>query len=265
MANRLGVMLGIVVIVGLAAVTLTAWARGEDVGPAESVVATTTVPTAEEPLPLVVVVRSGGVIGLVIALLSLAVVALTIEHFLTIRAPAIVPTSLATEVRDLLASGKVAQAYQRCRSETSVLGQVLAAGLSESELGWHDVERGVEDAAAEHAARLYRKVEYLNVIGNIAPMLGLLGTVVGMIVAFRQLADSGGYSRGAELAEGIYLALVTTVEGLLVAIPALAFYAILCNRIAYLLAETTYVADQTLAPLKRAFLLSKKTGERDPR
>ncbi|MGL4941994.1 MAG: MotA/TolQ/ExbB proton channel family protein [Thermoguttaceae bacterium] len=209
----------------------------------------------EESLPLVTVVRSGGVIGFVICLLSLAVVALTIEHFLTIRAATIVPTQLARDVHDLLAVGNIPQARQRCKDETSVLGQMLSAGLSEYELGWRDVERGVEESAAEHAARLYRKVEYLNVIGNIAPMLGLLGTVVGMIIAFRHLADAGGYSRGAELAEGIYLALVTTVEGLIVAIPSLAFYAILCNRIAYLMAEATYIADQTLAPLKRAFVL----------
>jgi biopolymer transport protein ExbB len=109
----------------------------------------------------------------------------------------------------------------------------------------------MEDAAAQQAARLFRKIEYLSVIGNIAPMVGLLGTVTGMIFAFQQVADTQGAARAAQLAEGIYTALVTTVGGLLVAIPSLAAFAIFRNRVDQLVAEVAFAAHHITVPLKR--------------
>lgn len=222
------------------------------------------VPVSDTPTPkkrqnsFFDLVRAGGLIGYVIILLSFVAVALMIEHALTIRQNVQIPPGFGEKVLQSLNQGQFVPALQLCKSEPSVLGQVLYAGMSEYELGWHAVEKGAEEALAEHAARLYRKIEYLNVIGNIAPMLGLLGTVVGMIYAFQQLAESEGYARAADLAEGIYLALVTTVQGLVVAIPSLAVFSVFSNRIAFLTAETTLVAEQVLLPVKKS-LQKKKT------
>jgi len=191
------------------------------------------------------------VVGLVIILLSIAAVALAIEHIITIRAPVLMPPGLEEEVHHLLAAGKLAAADQRCQMQPSFLAFVLRAGIVEADGGWHAVEKAMEDATAEQSARLFRKIEYLSVIGNIAPMLGLLGTVVGMVLAFRELADSQGAPRAADLAEGIYLALVTTVEGLIVAIPSLGAFAVFRNRIDHLVAEVVYSAQHVTAPLKR--------------
>ena len=196
-------------------------------------------------------VRAIGIIGYVIILLSFVAVALMIEHALTIRRDVLIPPGFGEKVLQSLNQGQFMPALQLCKSDSSVLGQVLYAGMSEYELGWSDIEKKAEEALAEHAARLYRKIEYLNVIGNIAPMLGLLGTVVGMVYAFQQLAESEGYARAADLAEGIYLALVTTVEGLIVAIPSLAAFSFFSNRVAFLTAETTHVAEQVLQPIKK--------------
>ncbi|MHC4406487.1 MAG: MotA/TolQ/ExbB proton channel family protein [Planctomycetota bacterium] len=198
------------------------------------------------------ILRAGGVIGLLILLLSIAAVALVIEHVMTIRASVLMPEGLPEEVHQLLAAGKVGQAGQRCRMQPSLLAHVLGAGLAEAEGGWPAVEKATEDATAEQSARLFRKIEYLSVIGNIAPMMGLLGTVIGMILAFREVADTQGAARAADLAEGIYLALVTTVEGLIVAIPSLAAFAVFRNRVDQLVAEAAYVAQHVFAPLKRA-------------
>ncbi len=203
-------------------------------------------------------VQAGGLIGYVIILLSLVAVALMIEHALTIRQKVMIPPGFGEKVLQHLSQGQFVPALQLCKSDSSVLGQVLYAGMSEYELGWNAVEKGAEEALTEHAARLYRKIEYLNVIGNIAPMLGLLGTVVGMIYAFQQLAESEGYARAADLAEGIYLALVTTVQGLVVAIPSLAAYSVFSNRIAFLVAETTLVAEQVMLPVKKSLLKKGK-------
>jgi biopolymer transport protein ExbB len=197
------------------------------------------------------ILSAGGVVGMLIVLLSIAAVALVFEHVMTIRAAVLMPPGLAEEVHALLAAGKVGPADQRCRAQPSFLAHVLSAGLAESEGGWAAVEKATEDATAEQSARLFRKIEYLSVIGNIAPMMGLLGTVIGMIFAFREVADTQGAARAADLAEGIYLALVTTVEGLIVAIPALAAFAVFRNRVDHLVAEVAYAAQHVFAPLKR--------------
>jgi len=197
------------------------------------------------------ILKAGGVIGMLIMLLSVAAVALVIEHVMTIRASVLMPPGLGEEVHNLLAAGKVGPADQRCQMQPSFLAHVLGAGLAEVDGGWPAVEKAVEDATAEQSARLFRKIEYLSVIGNIAPMMGLLGTVIGMIFAFREVADTQGAARAADLAEGIYLALVTTVEGLIVAIPSLAAFAVFRNRVDHLVAEVTYVAQHVFAPLKR--------------
>ncbi|MDR2115081.1 MAG: MotA/TolQ/ExbB proton channel family protein [Planctomycetaceae bacterium] len=206
-------------------------------------------------------IAASGLIGYTIILLSLFAVALIIEYALTIRSKILMPTGFADEVLQLLSQGQWALFVQKCQADTSPLAQILYAGIKEYEFGWDAIEKAVEETTAEQASRLYRKIEYLNVIGNIAPMLGLLGTVVGMVTAFQQLAESEGYARAADLAGGIYLALITTVEGLLVAIPCLALYSFFSNRIATLISETVFVAEQVLSPIKKSF--ARKNNEKN--
>ncbi len=198
------------------------------------------------------IINAGGVVGLLIILLSIAAVALVIEHSLMLRAAVLMPPGLADEVRGLVAGGRTAQAAELCQARPSFLAGVLSDGLAEVEGGWPAVEKAIEDSLAQHTARLVRKVEYLSVIANVAPMLGLLGTVMGMIVAFREVAETQGAARAADLAEGIYLALVTTVEGLVVAIPTLGALAVLRNRLDQLVAEAANMAEHAFLPLKRA-------------
>jgi biopolymer transport protein ExbB len=198
---------------------------------------------------------SGGLIGIIMMLvligLSLTATYLVFEQIMTLRTKEIIPEGLSEDVRELLQAGKVAEAGQACRERSSVLAFVLLHGLAEIEGGWSAVESAVEDALAEQAARLFRKVEYLTVIGNLAPMVGLLGTVTGMLVAFQQVANTKGSAGAADLAEGIYQALVTTVVGLIIAIPALGAFAVLRNRVDLLVAEAAYAAQHAFAPLKR--------------
>ncbi len=136
----------------------------------------------------------------------------------------------------------------------------MISGLAELDLGWKEVEKAVEEALAEQSARLMRRIEYLSVIGNIAPMVGLLGTVTGMIIAFQQVAVSAGAAGAGDLAEGIYQALVTTVAGLIIAIPSLGAFAICRNRVDELMAEATQRANHALAPIKR--MNSSRRAER---
>jgi biopolymer transport protein ExbB len=201
------------------------------------------------------IVFSGGWIGILIMicliLLSLLAVYLMVEQAMFLRRKNIAPEDLGEGVKQLLAQGKVKDADAFCRSKPCPLAFVLVSGISEIEFGWPAVEKALEETLAEQAARLYRKVEYLSVIGNIAPMLGLLGTVTGMIVAFRQVAISEGTAGAGDLAQGIYSALVTTVAGLMIAIPGLAAFAVFRNRIDELIAETAYSAQHAFAPIRR--------------
>jgi biopolymer transport protein ExbB len=195
---------------------------------------------------------SGFAIMTLLILLSIAALALCVEYLMSIRAGVLMPPDLANRVHQRLVQGDLAGARQACEADPSFLGFVVQSGLAEAEAGWPAVEKAMEDSAAEQAARLYRKIEYLSVIGNIAPMVGLLGTVVGMIFAFQEVAATQGAARAAQLASGIYQALVTTVAGLVIAIPSLGAFAVFRNRVDQLAAETAYTAQRAILPVKRA-------------
>lgn len=201
------------------------------------------------------IIFSGGIIGImiIIVLLVLSVLSayLVVDHLLTIRRKDLMPEGLSEQVRQHLISGQVAEAQQACRENPSFLSFVLMHGISELEFGWNAVEKSVEEALAEQSARLFRKIEYLSVIGNIAPMVGLLGTVIGMIMAFQNVASTQGTASAPQLAEGIYQALVTTVGGLLVAIPSIGAFAVFRNRIDQLVAEAAWLAQHVFSPLRR--------------
>ena len=214
------------------------------------------------------IIFSGGPIGIAIMIvlfgLSITALALVVEHWLTIRADVLMPHGLADHVHKRLSQGDLAGARQLCANHPSFLGFVIETALAEVEGGWTAVEKALEDAAAEQAARLYRKIEYLSVIGNIAPMVGLLGTVVGMVIAFQEVASTQGAPRAAQLASGIYQALVTTVAGLIIAIPALGVFAVFRNRVDQLAAEASYAAQHAILPVKRALAPRRAVGSPPP-
>ena len=145
---------------------------------------------SDAPQSFIDILLAGGPIGFLIIAVSIIALALAIEHLLTLRRSVLVPNELGEQVRTLLTQGNTAQAIKICRQQPSLLAHVLHAGLAEVDGGWSQVEKAVEDALAEQSARLFRKIEYLSMIGNIAPMLGLLGTVIGMIFAFREVAET---------------------------------------------------------------------------
>jgi biopolymer transport protein ExbB len=206
------------------------------------------------------VLFSGGWFGLLVLAglfgLSLFGLYLVIDQGLALRRRELMPAELSDQLRQLLGQGRLKEADQLCRGSPCALTHVVLGGLAEVEYGWSSVEKGLEETTAEQSAVLYRRIEYLQLIGNIAPMLGLLGTVGGMIMAFRQVAVSQGAAGAPELAAGIYSALVTTVGGLLIAIPALGAFAVLRNRVDQLVAELAYVTQHVYAPLRRRLPLA---------
>lgn len=212
---------------------------------------------------------SGGWVGFSIVLLllalSLTAAYLIFDQLMSLRRSELIPEGLSDTIKQRLAAGQLREAQQACNDEPSLLSFLVNNGLAEIEGGWSEIEKAVEDSLAEQAARLFRKIEYLSVIGNIAPMVGLLGTVTGMIFAFQQVAATQGAAGAGDLAEGIYQALVTTVGGLIVAIPSLGMFAIFRNRVDGLVAEAAHAAQQALSPLKRGTIRRRPRAAAPPR
>ncbi|MDG2388299.1 MAG: MotA/TolQ/ExbB proton channel family protein [Planctomycetaceae bacterium] len=206
---------------------------------------------------------AGGYVGMIIAGMSVILIALIIEHMLTIRRGALMPSGLAQQVHGMIAQKQFKQAEEVCRQNPSLLGEILQAGLSEVGIDYAAIEKGMEDSSIQQSSRLLRKIEYLSVIGSIAPMLGLLGTVWGMILAFLEF-ESKANPQVSELAPGIYKALVTTLMGLSVAVPAVASFAIFRNRVDGLVAEASLLAEHVFADYKRA-LVSSRRGQKTSR
>lgn len=218
----------------------------------------------QEVLDVQWLIRAGGGVGLVTIGLSVAMVALIVEHLITIRRGALMPGGLAEEVHRFLLEGQFREAQEECQNHPSFLGHVLSAGVSEAELDYSAVEKAMEEAAVEQSARLFRKIEFLNVIGTLAPMLGLMGTVWGMILAFNTFQYSTN-PQVSELAPHIATALVTTLFGLLVAVPAIAAFAMFRHRIDELVAESSLLAEHVFADYRRNLILRKKAAGKKTR
>ncbi len=198
-------------------------------------------------------IEAGGLIGHFILVLSLASTALVIEHFLSIRRSRLVPMELAQRVEQFLAARQYQQAQEVCAADGSFLAKVIGSGLNQigAMFGFFDMQSAMQEASEREISRLYRKLEYLSLIAVIAPLLGLLGTVTGMIASFNIIASTEGAAKPSQLAQGIWEALVTTVEGLVVAIPAMFFVAFFRNRVDSFVAETEAMVEKLMGRFRK--------------
>ena len=181
------------------------------------------------------VIWSSGFLGVILWLglgaSSVAAAALAIDSFVTIRAKKIIPDSLVDKVRTAMEQGDVMKALKICDEEPGPMASILSAGFANVKEGFDVIQDVVGVSADLESEKLLQRVAYLNVCANIAPMLGLLGTVQGMIYAFATLATmQAGAAQQAMLALNIAQALWTTAAGLCVAIPAVTFYTFFKNR-----------------------------------
>lgn len=192
----------------------------------------------------------GNLITWTLLLMSAMSIGYSLKLFMAYRRNSIIPDDTSVQIESLLNEKRYREAIEYADADHSYLGKLVSAALNEAGAGYGAMERAVEEASDAEVSRALRPVEYLNVLGNIAPMLGLFGTVYGMIVAFQKLVAAGGKPDPGELAAGISTALVTTFWGLVVAIPALAAYAIVRNKIDALTSEGMLVAEELIRPFK---------------
>ncbi len=174
--------------------------------------------------------------------LSLVNIGLIGQLFMTNRRVLILPPDLCNRLRTLLEGGRYRDALELAGGDSSDLGRIVRVSLGQASFGFAAMLRALEQVSEEVVTDRLRRVESLNILGQVSPMIGLFGTVYGMIVAFQSIAQSGGNADPVLLAGGIGTALVTTFWGLLVAIPALAAYATIRNRIDNLATESSLEA-----------------------
>jgi biopolymer transport protein ExbB len=186
----------------------------------------------DENLDLFTLLWRGGWVMIPIAVASVLALTITIERFISLRRHRIIPPNFLSGIKSLF-EGKQADenaGIDYCEKNPCVLANLVKTAMPKVGRGERHLQRTLEDAGAREVDRMRRSIKPLSMIATISPLLGLLGTVYGMIGAF-QAASSAGVGKSDVLAEGIYEALVTTAAGLTLAIPVLIIYMILNNRI----------------------------------
>lgn len=200
-------------------------------------------------------IAQGGPIGMIIILISLVAIGMIGAQLFRIRRDRLAPPELLDDLRVLLDDGNIDGAINRCNDTigSCYLARVVGAGLtraSRSAFGMLELRSSVDEIGQLEVDRLYRLTDGIGLIASVAPMLGLLGTVVGMVGAFDAITLSDGPARPDELAGSISQALITTVLGLIVAIPSTAMYTYLRNRIDHLSTEIDEQIEEIIAPLE---------------
>lgn len=201
-----------------------------------------TAPAATGTLSMWSVIWSGlGGPGYLVILGSILIVALIVEHFITVRESTIAPPEQVKRARDLIERRAFRECLDAMKRSSTFFARTMTAAMQHARHGFDAMHEAAIEKSGELSGRLYRKVEYLNIIGNLGPLLGLLGTVYGMILAFSDLGRGGGEASAdaGGLARGISLALVNTLLGLGLAIVGLLFFGICRNRIESLTVQGT--------------------------
>ena len=179
--------------------------------------------------------------------LSVTLVSLFVMNILAARRDTLCPQELIDSFEEKLNAKDFQGAYDMARTDESVLGQVLSAGLAKLSRGYNKALEGMQEVGEEESMKLEHRLSYMALIGNLSPMIGLFGTVQGMISSFQVIAIGGSTPKPADLAAGISTALFTTLVGLAVAIPAIAAYNILRNRVSRLLLEVGVTSENLMS------------------
>ena len=188
---------------------------------------------AEEPISVLewTFGSLGWFYSLVFGVLSFILVSLFVMNCLYARRDNVVPEQLIERFEEHLNERRYQEAYELARSDESFLGTVLAAGLGRMKEGYAQAIEAMQEVGEEENMKMQQRLSYMQLIGTISPMVGLFGTVHGMINSFHTIAVALGTPEHTKLAEGISKALFTTLIGLAIAIPAIAAYNILRNRV----------------------------------
>ena len=190
--------------------------------------------SVEKTLSIIELISSGGLAGqLIIAVLFLLLVGaiyIYFERIFAIKAASKVDANFMNQIKDHVSNGKIDSAQMLCAQQNSPVSRLIGKGISRIGKPLADINTAIENAGRLEIYGLEKNVSILATVAGAAPMIGFLGTVIGMILAFHEMASSGGQAEMGSLASGIYTAMTTTVAGLVVGIIAYIGYNHLVNR-----------------------------------
>lgn len=187
--------------------------------------------TGEIKLSIWDMAQKGGWIMLVLAVFSVIAVYIFIERFLIINKASKEENNFMNNIRDFMHNGQIEPAMTLCKSNSSPIARMIEKGISRIGKPLNDINAAIENVGKLEVSRLEKNIATLATIAGAGPMIGFLGTVIGMIVAFYDMSMAGNNIDIALLSNGIYQAMVTTVAGLIVGIVAYICYNILVARI----------------------------------
>lgn len=193
----------------------------------------------------------GGPVMWPIMACSIVAVAITIERFFTLRRATIDTRDFMDSMRTVLRQNRVQEAVEICDETHAPVARILKAGILKHGRTKEDIREAIEDAGHLEIPRLERYLSALATCAHIAPLLGLLGTVAGMITAFAQIQNKQGLVNPSDLAEGISNALVTTAAGLTVAIPTIVVYNYYVTRVDNMVVEMEISSSELVELLTR--------------
>jgi biopolymer transport protein ExbB len=190
-----------------------------------------------QELTLMMMMEQGGVILWTILGLGFIALVLAVYLLLTVTARREAPASLVRRAQTQIRAGDLRGAYKMCRERDEFLAHVLAAGLKMAGHDRYVIQEAMESEGERGAAALWQRISWLNNIGTLAPLLGLLGTVWGMMRAFSAIALDNAQVKGLTMAYSVSTAMITTAAGLVLAIPAMAIYFYLRGRVVKIVAS----------------------------
>jgi biopolymer transport protein ExbB len=171
----------------------------------------------------------GGPVMIPIIFGSVVALAIIIERFINLTEDKVLPKEFFNRIKGLLLEGHINEVLSICSKTNKPIAKIIEAGIMKYYFGRDEIKEAIEDAGRHEIAYLERYLNVLNTIGSLEPLLGLLGTVTGMIRVFNVLS-AGGMGQAEQLAGGIGEALITTAAGLVIAIPTVMFYNIFAER-----------------------------------
>src|SRR4030067_3500986 len=188
----------------------------------------------------------GGILMWPILLCSIIGLAVVIDRYIVLRKAKINIPAFMVRIRGMIKKKDISGAISHCMEEKSPVANSVRKGLKKYRLGHERVKKAIENAGSQEISKLEKGLTVLATIAGIAPLLGFLGTVTGMISAFMTIQDLQGQANPADLAGGIWEALITTAFGLMVGIPALALYNYFGNGVKKLVGEIEMVANDVV-------------------
>ena len=177
---------------------------------------------------------------------------LAIDAFLKVKREKFIPSGVVTGVRESLSQGDLGSAVATCDTNPGPLSNILRSAFENINDGYEVVQQAVSSSTDLETEKLMQRVNLLNICGQIAPMLGLMGTVTGMVAAFAGLANATGAAKAKLLAQSISTALWTTCIGLIIAVPALLFFTYYKNLATRILLETEATVLDLIKVLRNA-------------